>query len=232
MRPTRLLFIPLIMLFLLACGLTNGIRQIQQAVTQLPEVLTSAPTALGAIGTLVATAMPSNECPAVPAAGGLGVSFVNTKALLQTTQQFTFTDGSLGGQPVSTATLASAAAGTYSAISDGFSAQSIGDPCNLSEIKIIVPRTDQQASVDQGIQAVNLVLIAPCPWMCSSHLCPGCRRTTLPWSCRVSSGRPRGRTCSSPCKGIRPACCWTSCRRNRFIRGLRVLLPPIGAGDL
>ena len=163
MRSTRLLFIPLIMLFLLACGLTNGIRQIQEAVTQLPEVLTSAPTAFGAIETLVATAMPSNECPAVPAAGGLGVSFVNTKAVLQTTQQFTFTDGSLGGQPVSTATLASAAAGTYSAIADGFAAQFIGDPCNLSEIKIIVPRTDQQASVDQGIQVVNLVLVGTLP---------------------------------------------------------------------
>jgi hypothetical protein len=163
MRHTRLLLIPLIMLFVLACGLTNGIRQIQQAVTQLPEVLTSAPTAFGAIETLVATAMPSNECPAVPAAGGLGVSFVNTKALLQTTQQFTFTDGSVGGQAVSTATLASAAAGGFSAVSNGFSAQFIGDPCNLSEIKITIPRTDQQNSVDQGIQVVNLVLIGTLP---------------------------------------------------------------------
>ena len=163
MRPIRLLFIPLIMLFLLACGLTNGIQQIQQAVTQLPEVLTSAPTALGALETLAATAMPSNQCPDIPAAGGLGVSLVNAKAVLQMTQQFTFTDGSLGGQAVSTATLASAAAGTFSAISDGFSAQFIGDPCNLSEIKIIIPRTDQQNSVDQGIQAVNLVLVGTLP---------------------------------------------------------------------
>ena len=163
MRPIRLLFIPLIMLFLLACGLTNGIQQIQQAVTQLPDVLTSAPTALGALETLAATAMPSNQCPDIPAAGGLGVSLVNAKAVLQMTQQFTFTDGSLGGQAVSTATLASAAAGGFSAISDGFSAQFIGDPCNLSEIKIIVPRTDQQDSVDQGIQAVNLVLVGTLP---------------------------------------------------------------------
>ena len=163
MRPIRLLFIPLIMLFLLACGLTNGIQQIQQAVTQLPEVLTSAPTALGALETLAATAMPSNQCPDIPAAGGLGVSLVNAKAVLQMTQQFTFTDGSLGGQAVSTATLASAAAGGFSAISDGFSAQFIGDPCNLSGIKIIVPRTDQQDSVDQGIQAVNLVLVGTLP---------------------------------------------------------------------
>src|SRR5512137_229480 len=147
MRHTRLLFIPLIMLFVLACGLTNGIQQIQQAVTQLPEVLTSAPTALGALETLAATAMPSNQCPAAPAAGGLGVSLVNAKAVLQMTQQFTFTDGSAGGQAVSTATLASAAAGTFSAISEGFSAQFIGDPCNLSEIKIIIPRTDQQTTV-------------------------------------------------------------------------------------
>ena len=163
MRPIRLLFILLIMVFLLACGLTNGIQQIQQAVTQLPEVLTSAPTALGALETLAATAMPSNQCPDIPAAGGLGVSLVNAKAVLQMTQQFTFTDGSLGGQAVSTATLASAAAGGFSAISDGFSAQFIGDPCNLSEIKIVVPRTDQPDSVDQGVQAVNLVLVGTLP---------------------------------------------------------------------
>jgi len=163
MRHTRLLLIPFIMVFLLACGLTNGIQQIQQAVTQLPDILTSAPTALGAIETMVASAVPPSNCPATPSAGGLGVSVDTAKNVLQMTQQFTFTDGSVNGQPVSTATLASAAAGNFSAISDGFSAQFIGDPCNLSEIKMTVPRTDQPASVDQGTQVVNLVLIGTLP---------------------------------------------------------------------
>jgi len=163
MRHTRLLLIPLIMVFVLACGLTNGIQQIQQAVTQLPEVLTSAPTALSALETMVASAVPPSNCPATPSAGGLGVSVDTAKNVLQMTQQFTFSDGSLDGQPASTATLASAAAGTFSAISDGFSAQFIGDPCNLSEIKITIPRTDQQDSIDQGVQAVNLVLVGTLP---------------------------------------------------------------------
>ena len=163
MGKVRWLVIPTLMLFVLACGLSNGIQQIQQAVTQLPEVLTSAPTALGAIETLAATAMPPSNCPATPTAGGLGVGWVNAKSVLQMTQQFTFTDGSINGQPASTATLASAAAGTFSAISNGFSAQFIGDPCNLSEIKITIPRTDQQAMVDQGVEAVNIVLTGTLP---------------------------------------------------------------------
>ena len=44
MRHTRLLIIPFVMLFILACGLSNGIRQIEQAATNLPDLLTSAPT--------------------------------------------------------------------------------------------------------------------------------------------------------------------------------------------
>jgi hypothetical protein len=163
MGKVRWLVIPTLMLFVLACGLSNGIQQIQQAVTQLPEVLTSAPTALGAIETMAATAMPPSNCPATPTAGGLGVGLVNAKSVLQMTQQFTFTDGSIDGQPASTATLASAAAGTFSAISNGFSAQFIGDPCNLSQIKITIPRTDQQATVDQGVEAVNIVLTGTLP---------------------------------------------------------------------
>ncbi len=163
MGKVRWLVIPTLMLFVLACGLSNGIQQIQSAVTQLPEVLTSAPTALGALETLAATAMPPSNCPATPTAGGLGVGWVNAKSVLQMTQQFTFTDGSINGQPASTATLASAAAGTFSAISNGFSAQFIGDPCNLSEIKITIPRSDLQAAVDQGVEAVNIVLTGTLP---------------------------------------------------------------------
>ena len=49
MGQPRLLAIPFVMFFILACGLTNGIQQIQSAVTQLPGVLTSMPTAMGAL---------------------------------------------------------------------------------------------------------------------------------------------------------------------------------------
>jgi hypothetical protein len=157
MRHTRLLIIPFVMLFILACGLSNGIRQIQQAATNLPDLLTSAPTAFGAIETAVASVEPASNCPSTPTAGGLGVGLNTTKSVMQMTGQFTFTDGSVNGQPASTATLAAAAAGSFSAISSGFSAQYIGDPCNLSEIKVTIPRTDQQDTIDQGIGVMTVL---------------------------------------------------------------------------
>lgn len=154
MRPARFLIIPFVMIFVLACGLANGIQGI---ATQLPGVLTSMPTALGAIETVGAQGASSN-CPSTPAAGGLGISLATGKAVLQFTNQFTFTDGTVNGQAASTVTLSADAAAAYPAIANGFSAQYIGDPCNLSEIKITVPRTDQQETVDQGIGLVNIVL--------------------------------------------------------------------------
>ena len=163
MRHTRLLIIPLIMLFLIACGLSNGIQQIQQAATQLPGLLTSAPTELGAVETAVASVQPTSNCPGTPSAGGLGVRLDNARTVLQMTQQFTFTDGTVNGQPASTATIASAASGTLSAISAGFSAVFIGDSCNLSEIKVTIPRTDQQTTVDQGIEVTTVLFSAVLP---------------------------------------------------------------------
>jgi len=160
MRRTRLLIIPLIMLFLLACGLANGINQ---AVTQLPGLLTSAPTALGVVETAVASLEPTSSCSGTPTAGSLDVQLDTAKSVLQMTGQFTFTEGSQNGQPVSTAVLASTAATTFSAISSGFAAQFTGDPCNLSEIKVTIPRTDQQNTVDQGIAATTALFSSVLP---------------------------------------------------------------------
>ena len=161
MRQPRLLAIPLVMFFILACGLTNGIQQIQSAVTQLPGVLTSMPTAMGSIET-AAAGQTSSNC-STSTAGGLSITLDKVKAVLQYTNQVTFLDGTLNGQPVSTATLSTAGASTFPAISNGFSAQFIGDPCNLSEIKVITPRTDQQDTIDQGIAVVNTLFAAFMP---------------------------------------------------------------------
>ena len=163
MRPIRLLLVPLMMLFVLACGLSNGIQQIQQAATQLPDILTNVPTALGVIETMVASAVPPSNCPSTPTAGGLGIGSDRAKTVLQASGQFTFTDGTVDGQPASTATLASAGGSTFSAISNGFSAQFIGDPCNLSRILITAPYTDQQATVDQGLAAATILFSALMP---------------------------------------------------------------------
>jgi hypothetical protein len=155
MRQTRLLAIPVIMFFILACGLSNGIQQIQSAVTQLPGVLTSMPTELGGIET-AASAQTSSDCTTTTP-GGLGITLDKVKLVLQLTQQVTFTDGTVNGLPVSTATLSSTSASAFPSISNGFSAQFIGDPCNLSEIKVTAPRTDQQSTVDEGIAVLNIL---------------------------------------------------------------------------
>jgi hypothetical protein len=159
MRRTRLLAIPLVMVFLLACGLTNGISGL---ATQLPAMLTSAPTAMGAVETLSAQ-QSSTNCPATPTAGGLGISLDTVKTILQVTQQFIFTDGTLNGKPDSTATLGPTMTASFPDIAAGFSAQFIGDPCNISELTISMPRTDQQATVDQALGIVNVLIAVLLP---------------------------------------------------------------------
>jgi hypothetical protein len=113
------------------------------------------PTELGGIET-AASAQTSSDCTTTTP-GGLGITLDKVKSVLQITQQVTFTDGTVNGQPVSTGTLSSTSASTFPSISNGFSAQFIGDPCNLSEIKVTTPRTDQQSTVDEGIGILNIL---------------------------------------------------------------------------
>jgi hypothetical protein len=163
MRNIRWLVLPFLLLFLLGCGLLSGIQDIKNAATtQLPSILTSVPTAQGFIETLAAQPT-SSPCPGSQAAGGLGVSADRARTMLQATGQFTFKDGIIDGQPASIATLASTGASTYSAIADGYSAQFIGDPCNLSRIVVIAPYTDQQETVDQGVAAAGVLFAAILP---------------------------------------------------------------------
>ena len=98
MRKSRFLVIPLVLFFLMACSLSNGIQQIKSAVTQLPALLTSAPTALGAVQTLAAGQTSGTDC-GTSTPGGLGVALSTPKAVLEYTQQFTFTDSTVDGLP-------------------------------------------------------------------------------------------------------------------------------------
>jgi hypothetical protein len=180
MRRYRLLVIPLVMVFLLACGLTNGISGIE---TQLPGILTSVPTAMGAVETLSAQ-QSSTNCPATPTTGGMGISLDTAKRVLLITNQLAFTDGTANGQPDSTAKLTSFAAATFPAIANGFSAQFIGDPCNINEIKVTIPRTDQQDTVDQGMGLLNLVIAGVIP--------PGTQVELLAWMVQGYSSIPVG----------------------------------------
>ena len=186
MREKRWLFIPFLMIFAMGCGLISGVQGLQNAATtalpavetaastalpavetaastEVPALLTSVPTDQGAIETLAAGQTGSSNCPSTPTAGGLGISIDTAKTVLQITQQFAFADGSVGGQPAAIVTLTPSGASSFPAIAQGFTAQFIGDPCNLSRISISIPRTDQQATADQGTTVLNLVLTGTLP---------------------------------------------------------------------
>lgn len=154
MRRYRFFAIPLVMVFLLACGLTTGIQGI---ATNLPGMLTRIPTDLAAIET------PSTNCPATPAAGGLGIPLDKVKSVLQVTQQFVFTDGTVNGQPASTATLGPGLTASFPDIATGFSAQFIGDLCNIGELTISLPRNEKQATVDQAVGLIDVLIAAFLP---------------------------------------------------------------------
>jgi hypothetical protein len=180
MRRVRFLAIPLFMLFLLACGLTNGISGI---ATQLPGILTSAPTAFGEVETLAAQQSSSN-CPATPTAAGLGISLDQVKNILEVTQQFVFTDGTVKGQPASTATLGPSLSSTFPAMAASFSAQFIGDPCNINELIVTTPRSDQQATADQAVGVLNVLIAVVMP--------SGAQLAVVSWMSQVYPSIPVG----------------------------------------
>ena len=185
MHKKRWLVIPFLMLFIMGCGLISGVQGLQNAATtalpalqtaastdlpametaaasEIPALLTSAPTEQGLIETAAAQ-LPTSACTGTPTAGGLGVSMDTARTVLQMSQQFTFADGTANGQPAVIATLTSAGASTFPAIAQGFSAQFIGNVCNLSQVLVTIPRTDQQDSSDQGVSVLNIVLTGTLP---------------------------------------------------------------------
>ena len=186
MRKNCWLVIPFLMLFVMGCGLISGVQGLQQAVstqlpalqtaastdlpametaaaTEMPALLTGVPTAEGMLATLQAQQSAAGTCPNTPAPGGLGVSINTAKIVLQITQQFALTQGTADGQPATIVTLTATGASSFPAIAQGFTAQFIGDPCNLSKVTITIPRTDQSDSVDQGTSVLNIVLTGTLP---------------------------------------------------------------------
>jgi hypothetical protein len=186
MHKNRWLVIPFLMLFVMGCGLISGVQGLQNAATtalpalqtaastdlpametaastEIPAMLTSAPTEQGAIETMAAGQTGSSNCPSTPTSGGLGISVDNAKTVLQMTQQFAFADGTANGQPAAIVTFTPAGASSFPAVAQGFTAQFIGDPCNLSQISVTIPRTDQSASTDQGVTVLNIVLTGTLP---------------------------------------------------------------------
>jgi len=167
---------PFLLFSLVAC-MCSGLSQLgsvasglQSAASQLPGMLTSMPTELGPMETMSAQ---QNSPSGTYTPGHLDISLDQVKSVLQMTQSFTFTDGTINGQPASTAKLTGAAAAAYPDIAAGFSADFIGDPTNLTRIRITLPRTDTTLSAQQGLSALTLAF--------SSFLPSDITLTLIPW---------------------------------------------------
>jgi len=160
MRKVRIvLSLSVLLLTALACNAATGVRTAQ---TEIPAMLTEAPTALGPIETAAAEFTPpavSTSAPSdgTPTTGGLGINLQDVKTVLQVTQQFTFSDGTVDGKPAAIAKLTSTAAASFPTLATDFSAAFIGDPKSLDEIKVTLPRTEDKATVDEGIGLVTVM---------------------------------------------------------------------------
>jgi len=159
------LSLSVLLLAALACNAATGIRTAQ---TEIPAMLTEAPTALGPIETAAAEFTPPAESTSAPSdgtpsAGGLGIKLEDVKTVMQVTQQFAFSDGTVDGKPAAIAKLTSTAAASFPTLAAGFSAAFIGDSNNLNEIKVTLPRTEDQATVDEGLGLMSVMFAGILP---------------------------------------------------------------------
>jgi hypothetical protein len=175
MRQVRIFAtISLLLLVLSACGSPTPAQQIPTEVptmvaTEVPTVMLDTPTAVMPVETATTEAMPTVESTAttsgsIPVTGsGLGVKLDDVKSVMQATQQFEFSDGDVDGKPASIAKLTSTAASTFPTLATGFSAAFIGDPANLSEIKITLPRSADQPDVEESVKVITLIIAGILP---------------------------------------------------------------------
>jgi|GEM_PF-1196148 len=170
------LFAPILLFSLVACmcsglsGLQSLGSGLQAAATSLPAMLTSAPTELGPMETMAAQqTTPSGTLTP----GHLGVSLAEVKSVLELSQQFTFTDGTVNGQPASIATMTGPAALSFADIAKGLSIEFIGDPADLTQIHATIPDNGQAAVEDEGVGVLTIIA--------SGFMQPGITSTFLPW---------------------------------------------------
>lgn len=199
------LFLSVLMLASLAC---NAVTRLASPENILPAVLTAAPTALEEIATSAAEvtppsaeATPTAAAPKTPSAGekspasGLGVSLKSVRPILEGTQQFTFKDGTIGGQPAVIASFSASAATSMPGISTDFSAAFIGNQDDLGQIRITTPYTEDQASVDAGMGMLTVIF--------ASFLPPDTLFTFLPWITDNYSKLPDGGSAEMTSKNMK-----------------------------
>ena len=181
MRNTRFLAIPLVMVFILACGLTNGIQQachpaardIDQRADHNRVRLKHSPR--------------SNHpaiAPPLPQQAAWGFPWIQSRPCFRSPASSRSPTVLWNGKAASTVTLSPTAASSFAEIANGFSASFIGDPCNLGEITVTIPRTDQQATVDQGIGLINILFAGVLP--------PGTQISVLAWMTQEYATMPVG----------------------------------------
>jgi len=175
MRQVRIFVtISLLLVILSACGSPTPAQQMPTDVpttvaTELPTAMVEIPTAEMPVETATTEAMPTLASTAtasgsIPVTGsGLGAKLDDVKSVMQATQQFEFSDGNVNGQPASIAKLTSNAAATFPTLASGFSAAFIGDPTNLSEIKVTLPRSADQPAMEESIKVMTLMLAGVLP---------------------------------------------------------------------
>jgi hypothetical protein len=159
MRQVRWLTLLVLPFAMLACGLSSGLQKIRSAATELPAMLTEAPTALGPMETAVAKYTP--DVAMTPSAGHLGIPLSRPQQVMTLTQEFVFAPGTVDGQPAVLATLTSTGETTFQKLK-GAVAQFIGDPNNLSRIVVIAPGGDSEAQ-GEASGLVTLVVSSSLP---------------------------------------------------------------------
>jgi hypothetical protein len=182
MRQTKIRYmvlrisISILLLAMLACNAATGI---QAAETEVPAMITAAPTVLGPMATAAAQFTPPAVGTSAPVpAGTLGISLADVRTVMDPTQQFTFKNGKVNGKPAAIASLSASAATTMPGLVDTFSAEFIGDPASLSEIKVHAPYSQDKTSIQTGITMITVlfsgilppdVLLSFIPWITQNY---------------------------------------------------------------
>jgi hypothetical protein len=191
MRKTRwMIVLPVLLVSTMACGLLSGIQKVRQAATELPGMLTAAPTVFGPMETAAAKYTPESD--STPSDDGLGIPFSRPEAVLKLTQEFTFESGTVDDQPAQIATLTSAGKAAFSHVKD-FKAEFIGDPKNLS--RIVVSAASGDATVMEENSALGTIVIG-------SSLPPDAKFEFLSWLSANYQSIQKGSTQETTIKNI------------------------------
>jgi hypothetical protein len=171
-----LLAISVLVLATLACKTITGLKDAQPALPSVVTLIAPMETEAAGLSTPVPANPNTNPNPAqgdVVFSSGLGISLDSIKKVMETTQLFTFTEGEEGGQPATIVGLNENGSASMPGVSERFLVKLIGDPNDLGEIRMTIPYSDDQASVQAGIGMMTMLF--------SSILPPNALFSLIPW---------------------------------------------------